>query len=190
MSVSRCGLWTIALCTATALTLPTSARSAGYFAGVTIQANSATRFGGWVDGNGPNTYQVLANCKNGRSATGVTRWAGDRRGSFVKCPSGFVYRLFDLADFGPGYFTGFHRLTAASPAASPYAYGGWFDGNGPDSYEVFTECPGDGFADGPVRWAGDRRGSIALCPYGRFTAINGRVGEISLFKDKPPPWAQ
>jgi hypothetical protein len=53
-----------------------------------------------------------------------------------------------------------------------YEYGGWVDGNGPDSYEAYATCNGGFTAFGKNRWAGDRNGSIAYCPNG----INGKVG--------------
>lgn len=44
--------------------------------------------GGWCDGNGPDwTYRAFVNCTGG-SRSGVSHWAGDRRGSVAECPSG------------------------------------------------------------------------------------------------------
>jgi hypothetical protein len=55
-----------------------------------------------------------------------------------------------------------------------YQYGGWIDGNGPDSYQAYANCNGGYTAYGTERWAGDRSGSIAYCP----NRINGKVGFI------------
>jgi hypothetical protein len=56
----------------------------------------------------------------------------------------------------------------------PIMYGGWCDGNGPDSYQATVTCYGSGHYYGPRRWAGDRRGSYAVCPSG-ITAVNGAM---------------
>jgi hypothetical protein len=51
--------------------------------------NDNRTVGGWCDGNGPNwTYNASGVCTNGKTewgAYGVTRWAGDRRGSYAYC---------------------------------------------------------------------------------------------------------
>lgn len=47
--------------------------------------------GGWCDGNGPDwTYRGLVRCNNGYAYVGISRWAGDRRGSAATCPSGIT----------------------------------------------------------------------------------------------------
>lgn len=43
-------------------------------------------FGGWCDGNGPESYQAVAECTQGVTRYGVVRWHGDRRGSWAFCP--------------------------------------------------------------------------------------------------------
>lgn len=53
-------------------------------------------YGGWVDGNGPDTYQAWADCGNGFIATGAPRWAGDRRQSHAYCGFGYIARGFWL----------------------------------------------------------------------------------------------
>jgi hypothetical protein len=59
-----------------------------WFGEVHETVNTSTRYGGWVDGNGPDSYIAWADCNNGSLTTGVERWAGDRRGSFAACASG------------------------------------------------------------------------------------------------------
>jgi hypothetical protein len=48
--------------------------------------------------------------------------------------------------------------------------GGWCDGNGPDYvYQGYVRCTTLGSEYwGPVRWAGDRRGSFGYCPANTF----------------------
>ncbi|MER7484143.1 hypothetical protein ABTX60_42100 [Streptomyces sp. NPDC126510] len=82
--------------TTTAAPVQASDASPAWFGDIHVTVNTATKFGGWVDGNGPDSYQVLATCKDGSPREGATRWAGDRRGSFVSCSSGFAQRFFDL----------------------------------------------------------------------------------------------
>lgn len=49
--------------------------------------------GGWCDGTGPDwTYRGLVHCNNGTSYLGISRWAGDRRGSAATCSSGVTAR--------------------------------------------------------------------------------------------------
>ena len=62
----------------------------GYFTGFHPTTNTATQYGGWFDGNGPDDYVVSVACNNGRTASGARRWAGDRRGSVAKCTSGIA----------------------------------------------------------------------------------------------------
>jgi len=54
-----------------------------------IEVDNSTGFGGWVDGNGPDSYQAWVACTGGGDL-GVVRWAGDRRGSYAYCPAGTV----------------------------------------------------------------------------------------------------
>lgn len=61
-----------------------------WFGTIHVTTNTSTTYGGWVDGNGPDSYMAWADCNNGSLATGVTRWAGDQRGSFATCSSGIV----------------------------------------------------------------------------------------------------
>lgn len=51
---------------------------------------------------------------------------------------------------------------------------GWCDGNGPDyHYYAYVDCS-DGYEYyGVDRWAGDRRGSQAICPSGTFAVRGG-----------------
>ena len=52
---------------------------------------STTSGGGWCDGNGPDwTYRGRVQCTDGGDYYGVTRWAGDRRGSTAYCGGGEV----------------------------------------------------------------------------------------------------
>jgi hypothetical protein len=61
--------------------------------------STGTQYGGWVDGNGPDTYTAAALCKNGGTANGTTRWCGDRRGSVATCGSGIAgLRSFVIVD--------------------------------------------------------------------------------------------
>ena len=47
--------------------------------------------GGWCDGNGPDwTYRGVVYCSNGGAYLGINHWAGDRRGSYAECPSGYA----------------------------------------------------------------------------------------------------
>jgi len=54
------------------------------------QLNTSTSYGGWVDGNGPDSYRAYVLCTGG-AHYGVSRWAGDSRGSFAYCPSGTAF---------------------------------------------------------------------------------------------------
>jgi len=50
----------------------------------------STFAGGWCDGNGPDyTYKGVVWCSDGGKYYGQSRWAGDRTGSYVSCPSGY-----------------------------------------------------------------------------------------------------
>ena len=53
-------------------------------------SSSSTSFGGWCDGNGPEGYQAWIRCSNGVYYSGVRRWYGDRRGSWVTCPAPYT----------------------------------------------------------------------------------------------------
>jgi hypothetical protein len=68
--------------------------SAAWFGAEHVDVDSATNWGGWVDGNGPDSYQAIAVCKNGQTPAGVVRWAGDQRGSYVYCSTGFDFHRF------------------------------------------------------------------------------------------------
>jgi hypothetical protein len=57
-----------------------------------ITNDNATAFGGWVDGNGPDTYAACARCNSGQVTCGVTRWCGDRRQSTATCGDGIRSR--------------------------------------------------------------------------------------------------
>lgn len=95
---------------AVALTVGTAApaQAAGSFKScynVYARISMPGHAGGICDGTGPDfTYRAFANCKNGSTAYGQSRWAGDRRGSGATCPSGVtassggvkVYRLGSL----------------------------------------------------------------------------------------------
>ncbi|MFI9012197.1 hypothetical protein ACIGNX_33640 [Actinosynnema sp. NPDC053489] len=59
-----------------------------WFGDAHVTLNTSSSFGGWVDGNGPDSYQAYVYCSDGSYKTGATRWAGDRRGSFAYCASG------------------------------------------------------------------------------------------------------
>ena len=83
----------LAASAATAVTVMAAPASAGsakveWFGDVHVTLNTPTSYGGWVDGNGPDSYRFFVICSNGKTYNGVTRWAGDRRGSFGYCPSG------------------------------------------------------------------------------------------------------
>ena len=52
--------------------------------------------------------------------------------------------------------------------------GGWCDGNGPNwRYQGFVGCTDGREYWGPVRWAGDRRGSYGYCPTGSYANYGG-----------------
>ena len=52
--------------------------------------------------------------------------------------------------------------------------GGWCDGNGPNwRYQGYVGCTDGREYWGPVRWAGDRRGSYGYCPTGSYMNYGG-----------------
>lgn len=61
-----------------------------WFGTIHVTVSTSTQYGGWVDGNGPDTYQAWAICNGGRGAQGVARWAGDRRQSIATCSNGIA----------------------------------------------------------------------------------------------------
>jgi hypothetical protein len=65
-----------------------------WFGSAHVTVNTSQNWGGWVDGNGPDSYQAVGVCKNGSTRYGAERWAGDRRGSFVYCSGGFDGHYF------------------------------------------------------------------------------------------------
>jgi hypothetical protein len=65
----------------------TPAIAAGFFTTVHVTTNTQYSYGGWVDGNGPDSYYALAVCKDWSVALGVEHWAGDHRGSLATCPT-------------------------------------------------------------------------------------------------------
>jgi len=67
-----------------------------WFGAQHVTVNTTTDWGGWVDGNGPDSYQAQGLCNDKSVQQGVIRWAGDRRGSFVHCSSGFNRHNFVL----------------------------------------------------------------------------------------------
>lgn len=95
---------TIAAVTAIALAGLASPAAAmtRWFGATHVTVNTSTQYGGWVDGNGPDSYMAWADCKNGSIATGAERWAGDRNGSVATCSSGIIsgasHRGFFLID--------------------------------------------------------------------------------------------
>ena len=74
-------------------------------------------------------------------------------------------------------------LGACSRSAIPGGGGGWCDGNGPDAtYYGWISCLGNGFNGyiyGPTRWAGDRRGSFATCPFLSVRLSYGVTGTLA-----------
>jgi hypothetical protein len=88
-----------AVTSATVAALATAGLAAGPASASTVSPNTSfigtcytfrgvNSAGGWCDGNGPNwVYQSRVFCATGVDYTGVTRWAGDRRGSTATCPS-------------------------------------------------------------------------------------------------------
>jgi hypothetical protein len=70
--------------------------SSAWFGAEHVTIDRANEWGGWVDGNGPDSYQAVGICKNGTNPKGDIRWAGDRRGSFVYCSSGFAAHRFEF----------------------------------------------------------------------------------------------
>ena len=62
-------------------------------------------FGGWCDGNGPNSYEAWADCADGVIAFGVARWDGDRRGSYAYCSGhGGLWAPNDGSTYGWVFF--------------------------------------------------------------------------------------
>jgi hypothetical protein len=61
-----------------------------WFGQVHITQDDGFTYGGWVDGNGPDTYQAWADCGDDFIATGTPRWAGDRRQSHAYCGFGYI----------------------------------------------------------------------------------------------------
>jgi hypothetical protein len=73
---------------ATPASAATSVRPMSSWIGTCYTWTDGVSFGGWCDGNGPNwTYRTTGGCYNGHSyrTSGVSRWAGDRRGSYGYC---------------------------------------------------------------------------------------------------------
>lgn len=64
-----------------------SASASGGWGGKCHPFHDSNTVGGWCDGNGPDyRYAAFGKCRNDNYVTyGVTRWAGDRRGSYVYC---------------------------------------------------------------------------------------------------------
>lgn len=58
--------------------------NAGWLGACTFWADSNT-FGGWCNGNGPDSYRAWADCADGSVSYGVVHWDGDRRGSYAYC---------------------------------------------------------------------------------------------------------
>lgn len=79
---------------ATTVTVSSNDVSPAWFGAEHVTVNTSTNWGGWVDGNGPDSYQAVGICNNGSVRYGTVRWAGDRRGSFVYCASGFAGHYF------------------------------------------------------------------------------------------------
>jgi len=53
-----------------------------------ISPSAPGHAGGWCDGTGPDwTYRGIVRCSNGTHFLGISRWAGDRRGSSGTCAS-------------------------------------------------------------------------------------------------------
>jgi hypothetical protein len=75
----------IGIAIAAVATVTSVVPAAAWFGGPTIWISDANVYAGWVDGNGPDSYTFGADCNDGSLATGVTRWAGDRRGSYADC---------------------------------------------------------------------------------------------------------
>jgi hypothetical protein len=94
MAVKRTFVGAAAL--AAAVVLGSAGSASAWYGDAHITVNTNTQWGGWVNGNGPDSYRAVGVCKDGSYKAGVTRWAGDRRGSFVTCSSGFNWKTFDL----------------------------------------------------------------------------------------------
>jgi hypothetical protein len=85
---------------ATIVNDPIDGAETSWFGATHVTINSATQYGGWVDGNGPDRYAAYADCSNGHRAYGPTPWAGDRRGSVASCyPNNIsIFKGFILID--------------------------------------------------------------------------------------------
>lgn len=77
---------------------PTGAPTTSWFGAVHVTQSDGFTFGGWVDGNGPDTYQAHAECYQAQDAHGLERWAGDRRQSHARCVGGILSAWFILRD--------------------------------------------------------------------------------------------
>jgi hypothetical protein len=66
----------------------------------------STFAGGWCDGNGPDYgYLGAVKCSNGSwYFNGPYRWAGDRRGSYSACPTGYTATLGGVYIYYLGYY--------------------------------------------------------------------------------------
>ncbi|WP_446038097.1 hypothetical protein [Streptomyces sp. SID1121] len=68
---------------------PSDLQALAGWLGTCYPERSATRAGGWCDGNGPNwNYSGWVRCSNGNEYYGPWKWAGDRTKSYAYCPSG------------------------------------------------------------------------------------------------------
>jgi hypothetical protein len=78
-----------ALVPGSALAAPEASTARGSWIGPCSGTKSLASVWGWCDGNGPTwTYRSFVECSDVVPYGGPERWAGDRRGSSVGCPSG------------------------------------------------------------------------------------------------------
>ncbi|GAA2066113.1 hypothetical protein GCM10009839_92260 [Catenulispora yoronensis] len=68
-----------------AVARPAAARSSGGWIGQCYPWHDKNTFGGWCDGNGPYSYQAMAECADWTWSAGVVVWAGNRNGSYAYC---------------------------------------------------------------------------------------------------------
>lgn len=77
---------------------PVSVLAGGFCTNRDVLQDDGVTYGGWVDGNGPDTYQAFAICGSS-TARGLERWCGDQRQSYARCASGrYTSKGFTIRD--------------------------------------------------------------------------------------------
>ncbi|HET6951773.1 MAG TPA: hypothetical protein VFI47_15435 [Acidimicrobiales bacterium] len=121
----------LALAPARSLARPEAASAgSGWLGTCYAMQGDANNGGGWCDGNGPDaTYFGFAVCVSyddywtWYKAYGVERWAGDRRGSYASCATGYYVERTGVE----AWFYGYMQVRICD-------VGGWL---------WYEECPGN-----------------------------------------------